>query len=157
MIHVPSPGRPALPSLLFHCSSSNSRNEPERPQQQGGRDDKRVMRCSPSTQTTTPLWLLTCVPCSQKNSVDGQKNTPNAPTPTKPTTQKKSKPKQTNKHTAPNYYPNACMHIRQAGRHPPPCFMSKNLTVSMDWCKYTSCQMWYLHKSHTQLFVGDFE
>jgi hypothetical protein len=126
MVHVPSPGRPALPSLLFHCSSSNSRNEPERPQQQGGRDGRRVMRCSPSTQTTTPLVateLRALFPKelrrrSEKHPTLGS---PNAPTPTKPTTEKKSKPKQTNKHTAPNYHPIGMqlLYIRQAGRQAP--------------------------------------
>jgi hypothetical protein len=151
MVHIPSPGRPALRSLLFHCS----RNEPERPQQEGGSDGRSVMRCSPSTQTTTPqvptdLRALFPKEVRRRSEKHPTLGSLNAPTPTKPTTKKKSKPKQTNKKTAPNYHP-ICMQlqyirqaVRQAGTHPPPFSMSKNITLSMDWCKYTYCQRWYL-------------
>jgi hypothetical protein len=165
MVHIPSPGRPALPSLLFHCSS-NSRNEPERPQQQGGSDGRSVMRCSPSTQTTTPLVptdLRALFPKelrrrSEKHPTLGS---PNAPTPTKPKTKKKiqTQTKQqthsaklpSHMHAAPVYQ--ARTHART---HPPPFFMSKNLTLSMDWCKYTYCQRWYLIQISDTIVCGRF-
>jgi hypothetical protein len=82
-----------------------------------------VPKRTPSTVRKTPhTWFA-------KRTHTYQTNDPNKPT----NTQRRT--------TIPMH---ACISGRQAGRHPPPFFMSKNLTLSMDWCKYTDCQRWYL-------------